>query len=256
MTVLPPGESVPVDFITPRHLAGGGDPAWITVPLHRACGWRQESTPLRPRVRLSGPGNTARLWLDPLPDGPWWTLTHAAGKDRPGWWAGFGARTPVELIAAVTDALTDPAPADDAPSDAYAPLRQAGWTPYGQHGLVSPDETVSINSLGPREEAWGCFVTAELTCQTVWQAHFSRHTPERLLGAFTAALTDPDPVARTDDLHSLPHTPGVITRETTTILAADVAAALEDRVRSLATRHTPHPSRPQPQVPLRKRRIR
>ncbi|MCT7351622.1 hypothetical protein N4P33_05485 [Streptomyces sp. 15-116A] len=49
----PTPETVEVDFITPRHLAGGGDPAWIPVPLHRACGWSHGNDPLMPRVLLS-----------------------------------------------------------------------------------------------------------------------------------------------------------------------------------------------------------
>ncbi|MFF2508692.1 hypothetical protein ACFVTY_35805 [Streptomyces sp. NPDC058067] len=32
-------ESVEQAFVTPRYLAGGGDPDWVIVPLHRACGW-------------------------------------------------------------------------------------------------------------------------------------------------------------------------------------------------------------------------
>ncbi|WP_324611542.1 hypothetical protein [Streptomyces sp. NRRL S-1521] len=43
MTTSP--NTIEVDFITPRHLAGGGDPAWITVPLHRACGWSHSHAP-------------------------------------------------------------------------------------------------------------------------------------------------------------------------------------------------------------------
>jgi hypothetical protein len=31
-------------LITPRHLAGGGDPGWITVPLHPAAGWSYGTT--------------------------------------------------------------------------------------------------------------------------------------------------------------------------------------------------------------------
>ena len=29
---------IEVALVAPRYLAGPGDPAWITVPLHRACG--------------------------------------------------------------------------------------------------------------------------------------------------------------------------------------------------------------------------
>ena len=39
MSMPPTPSTVEVNFITPRHLAGGGDLTWITVPLHRACGW-------------------------------------------------------------------------------------------------------------------------------------------------------------------------------------------------------------------------
>lgn len=41
----PTPETVEVDFIAPRHLAGGGDPAWITVPLHRAAAGATATTP-------------------------------------------------------------------------------------------------------------------------------------------------------------------------------------------------------------------
>src|SRR5690606_22322391 len=47
--------NVDIDYVAPRHLAGGGDPAWITVPLHRACGWSYGHDPLMPRVLLSSP---------------------------------------------------------------------------------------------------------------------------------------------------------------------------------------------------------
>ncbi|MDT9685029.1 DUF317 domain-containing protein [Streptomyces sp. TRM76323] len=117
-------------FVSPRHFAGPGDPQWVTVPLHRACGWSYGHDPLAPRVLLSGPGQKAllRLQPEPEPDRQWWTLRHAAAPDRPAWYASFGARTPVEIIAAVTDTLTDPAdPADPAAdTDPYGPLLEAG----------------------------------------------------------------------------------------------------------------------------------
>jgi Domain of unknown function (DUF317) len=113
----PKPETVEVDFIAPRHLAGGGDPAWVTVPLHRACGWSHGNDPLMPRVLLSSPDQKALLRLEPDPDRHWWTLRHAAVPDQPAWYVSFGARTPVELIAAVTDALTTSSPAPGIPSD-------------------------------------------------------------------------------------------------------------------------------------------
>ncbi|WP_329407342.1 hypothetical protein [Streptomyces sp. NBC_00704] len=67
MTRAPTPETVEVDFITPRRLAGG-DPTWITVPLHPACGWSHGNDPLVPRVLLSTPDQKALLRLEPDPD--------------------------------------------------------------------------------------------------------------------------------------------------------------------------------------------
>ncbi|AZS87185.1 DUF317 domain-containing protein [Streptomyces griseoviridis] len=240
---MPSLENVEVDFITPRHLAGGGDPAWITVPLHRACGWSHGDDPLMPRVLLSSPDQKALLRLEPDPDDQWWTLQYAA---EPAWYASFGARTPVELIAAFTDAFTDPAPAADAPCDPYGALRQVGWTPDGDNGLASPDKTVHVERLGTPADPGAWFVTVTLgTHQKVWQARFGAHTPPYLVAAFTAALADPTPIHRIDSGRSLPTLdPDVVTRQFVEIPVVYVAGALEGRVRSLAARHTGAPPVP------------
>ncbi|KUO04619.1 DUF317 domain-containing protein [Streptomyces caeruleatus] len=257
----PTSETVEVDFISPRHLAGGGDPAWITVPLHRACGWRHGNDTLMPRVLLSSPDQTAHLHLEPNPDGQRWTLNHAPEADRPAWYASFGARTPVELIAAVTDALTDPAPAANASCDPYEPLQQIGWSPAAtDNGLVSPDGTAYVQRLGSAEEPGAWFITATLgPDRPVWQARLGEHTPARLIAAFTAALADPAPVARTDSVHRLPtRDPNVVTRRTTDVLAVHVAAELKERVHTLSARRTapPAPPMPSPQPPARNGRSR
>ncbi|MFE9725943.1 DUF317 domain-containing protein [Streptomyces sp. NPDC005794] len=254
-------ETVEVDFITPRHLAGGGDPAWITVPLHRACGWSHGHDPLMPRVLLSSPDQKALLRLEPDPAGQWWTLSHAAEPDKPAWYASFGARTPVELIGAVTDALTDPAPPADALSDPYMPLRQIGWsTASTDNGLASPDNTAFVSRLGSVEDPGAWFVTAALAQnRPVWQARFGEHTPARLVTAFTAALADPKPVHRIDSGRSIPtRDPNIVTRQTTDVRADLLAGALEERVRSLAARQATPPTSPAPsrQPPANKRRSR
>lgn len=247
----PTPETVEVDLITPRHLAGGGDPAWITVPLHRACGWSHGNDPLMPRVLLSSPDQKALLRLEPDPDGQWWTLHHAPEPGRPAWYASFGARTPVELIAAVTDNLTAPASAASASSDPYEPLRHIGWSPYGDDGLVSPDKAAYVEHLGTPGDPGAWFVTVTLGLhQKVWQARFGEHTPTRLVTAFTAALADPAPAARTDSMHSLPtHDPNVVTRRTTDVPAVLVAGALEERIHTLAARRTLPPTKPTPATP-------
>ncbi|MEU8935991.1 DUF317 domain-containing protein [Streptomyces sp. NPDC048409] len=241
--------TVEVDFITPRHLAGGGDPAWITVPLHRACGWSHGDDPLMPRVLLSSPDQKALLRLEPGPDDQWWALHHAAEPHRPAWHASFGARTPVELIAAVTDTLTDPAPAADVPCDPYEALRQAGWTRYFDDGLVSPDSTAYVERPGtPADpEAWFFTVTLGTRRKKVWQARLGAHTPPHLVAAFTAALADPKPLLRTGSGRSLPSLdPNIVTRKTTDVLAVLLAGALEDRVQSLAARRPTPPAVPTP----------
>lgn len=233
-------ETVEVEFISPRHLAGGGDPAWITVPLHRACGWSHGHDPLMPRVILSSPDQKALLRLEPDPDGQWWTLHQARTSDRPAWYASFGARTPVEIIAAFTDALTDPTPAADAPGDPYGALRQAGWSRYFDDGLVSPDKKAYVERPGTPADPGAWFVTVTLGMhQKVWQARFGAHTPPHLLAAFTTALADPSPVPRTDSPRSIPtRDPNLVTRSHREVPVVQIASALEERVQALAARRT------------------
>ena len=242
-------ETVEVEFIAPRHLAGAGDPAWITVPLHRACGWSYGHDPLMPRVLLSSPDQKTLLRLEPDPDGQWWTLQHAPGPDRPAWYASFGARTPVEIIAAFTDALTNPATTATRSANPYEPLRQTAWSPAaGENGLVSPDGTAYVQRSGSAHEAGAWFVTATLgPDRPLWQARFGEHTPPHLITAFTAALTDPNPVPRTDSPRSLPtRNPGLVTRTHRDVPAVQVASALEERVHSLTTRRAGPPAGPSP----------
>ncbi|MFF4978509.1 DUF317 domain-containing protein [Streptomyces sp. NPDC001046] len=98
-------------------------------------------------------------------------------------------------------------------------------------------------------EAW--FVTVTLGMhQKVWQARFGAHTPPYLDAAFTAALGDPKPVHRTDSGRSLPTLdPNVVIRRTTDVLAVYLAGALEERVHSLAARHTTTPTASIPSRP-------
>lgn len=244
-------ETVEVEFISLRHLAGGGDPAWITVPLHRACGWSHGDDPLMPRVILSSPDQKALLRLEPDPDGQWWTFHHAPTPDRPAWYASFGARTPVEIIAAFTDTLTAPVTMSDPWADPYDPLRQTGWSPAtGADGLASPDETAYVQRLGVDEPGpW--FVTTTLgQHRPVWQARFGEHTPPYLIAAFTAALVDPSPVPRTGSLPA--RAPDLVTRSHREVPAVQVASALEERVQALAARRAgpaTSPSALRPPIP-------
>ncbi|MFF7647378.1 DUF317 domain-containing protein [Streptomyces canus] len=134
--------------------------------------------------------------------------------DHTAWSASFGARTPVELIAAVTDALIDPAPTANAPSDPYEPLHQRGWLPApGANALVSPDVTADVQHSGTAQDPGAWFITATHgPNQPIWQARFGVRPPPHLIAAFTAAPTDPKPAPRTNRWSSLPtHDPDVST---------------------------------------------
>ncbi|WP_330347818.1 DUF317 domain-containing protein [Streptomyces sp. NBC_00582] len=85
----------------------------------------------------------------------------------------------------------------------------------------------------------------------VWQARFGEHTPGHLITAFTHALADTSPLVRQGKALSLPaYGTKLITRTQRELPAAQVALALEDRVRALAARHTAPPlSAPAPRRP-------
>ncbi|MFI7102733.1 DUF317 domain-containing protein [Streptomyces sp. NPDC050161] len=250
----PDNDSIQQVLVTPRHLAGGGDPAWVTVPLHRACGWSHGHDPLMPRVILSSPDQKAVLRLDPTPDGPWWVLQHAPVGGQRAWSASFGARTPVEIIAAVTDALTDPAPATAPAPDPYEPLRQAGWGEgRDDGGLASPDGIAHVEHfVHGATDCW--FVKAAISEDPegqIWRAYFSGETPPHLVAAFTRALSDQTPLSR--DPHPLrvsAYGRRNIQLSYRQLPPDEVAFALERRVKALADRSSrPAPAPRSPNVP-------
>ncbi|WP_306510891.1 MULTISPECIES: DUF317 domain-containing protein [Streptomyces] len=238
-------DTVEQAFITPRHLAGGGDPGWITVPLHRASGWSYGHDPLMPRVLLTSPDQLTQLRLDPAPDEPdWWTIRHARSADHPGWAATFQNRTPVEIIAAFTDALTDPSGPPTTAPDPFAPLRGAGWvTPHHLGGLASPDGVARVEQLGtPGSDLWH-IETGVFQDPTIWRAVFTGTTPPHLITAVTQSLADQTPITRDPQ-----RVPGWSRNRMTVHLhhvpAPDIAFALERRVSALAARHRPATAAP------------
>ncbi|MFJ9033611.1 DUF317 domain-containing protein [Streptomyces sp. NPDC102274] len=244
--------NIDVALVAPRYLAGGGDPAWITVPLHRACGWSHGHDPLIPRVILSSPDQKALLRLDPHPSEPWWILRHAPVGEQRAWSVSFDARTPVEIIAGLTDTLTAPKAGPTPTPDPYEPLRQAGWQDTHNHdGLTSPDGISHVEHVNNgASNSW--FVNTTVSGDPeglIWQAYFSRDTPAHLIAGFTRALADQTPLPRDPHrlripAHSRRHTHVTRTQRP----AIDVAFPLENRVKTLADR-TPHPPAPAPRPP-------
>ncbi|MFD4119038.1 DUF317 domain-containing protein [Streptomyces niveus] len=229
-------------LVAPRYLAGAGDPGWVTVPLHRAAGWSYGHDPLMPRVILTSPDQLTQLRIDPDPDDPWWTIRHARNADKPAWTATFDARTPVEIIAAFTDALTDPSPPADTGADPYAPLREAKWdTPHHLYGLASPDGIALVEHLGSTDGDLWLIETAVTQGPTIWRAYVTGSTPAHLITAVTRSLADQTPVARDPS-----RIPGFardrMSVSTRRVPAADLASALERRISTLAARHTAPPA--------------
>ncbi|MEV5878082.1 DUF317 domain-containing protein [Streptomyces sp. NPDC052101] len=233
---------IEVALVAPCYLAGPGDPAWITVPLHRACGWTTTEEPLTRRVVRTSPDRQAELRVDPTPDDQWWHLHHAADADHPAWYASFGARTPVELIAAVLDALTDPVTPQATACDPLEPVRQAGWA-WSPGARISPDGIAEIEHFTDHgSNSW--FITAALSDDpenSLWQACFGGNTPDYLITAFTRTLADPSPLIR-DPLSLPPRARRHTHLRTEQLPAGTVAFALEHRTAALAQRRAPSPA--------------
>ncbi|MFE0135993.1 DUF317 domain-containing protein [Streptomyces sp. NPDC059037] len=242
---------IDVVLVTPRYLAGLGDPAWVTVPLHRACDWSTAEDPLMPRVILTSPDQRAQLRLEPTPDlaKPWWSLRHASNGDQRAWSVTFDAATPVEIIAAVTDALTDPSGPPPAAGDPYEPLRAAGWhAPRHHGGLLSPEGMAAPDSLARvdrtthegRTTSW-IVETSVHQLPAVWRAYLDGNTPPHLVSALFRALADETPLVR--EPHRVPNLACTQGRTSTRQVSAEaVAFALEHRTAALAQRRAPSPS--------------
>ncbi|WP_282695208.1 DUF317 domain-containing protein [Streptomyces sp. CC208A] len=242
-------------LISPRYLASPGDPAWVTAALHAGAGWSHGHDPLMPRVVLTSPDQKSMLRLEPRLNEPWWRLSHRDGRTGSVWSAAFDGGTPVELIAAVTDALTDPGYDARAITAPYQPLWQAGWDSIHNGAFRSPDGRVR----GERHSVSGSSnwrITASVDeDDPVWHAWFAGATPRVLVAAFMRALSDPEPVLRTRE-----QTVGLSRRRITLHWqeqpAERVARALPERIEHLAARRaiTPAPPAPPPASPPAPRR--
>ncbi|MEU8543216.1 DUF317 domain-containing protein [Streptomyces sp. NPDC048717] len=230
-------------LISPRYLAGPGDAAWVTFPLHEASGWSHGHEPLLPRVFLASPDQKTLLRLEPRPGDQWWRITHDSGTPATSWYASFGARTPVELIAAVTDTLTDPSFNERAVYDPTQPLRKAGWETASSGEFRSPDGIVKGERLNFSGSASWFITAARGQDDVVWQARFDGSTPPAIVTAFTQALADSEPLRRSPE-----QTTGLSRRRVSLRWqqwpAASVALVLPERIGHLAARRTTPPPPP------------
>ncbi|MFF9785112.1 DUF317 domain-containing protein [Streptomyces nigrescens] len=191
-------------YAAPRHLAGGGDPRYVTAPLI-ALGWTHTAVDGVPELRLRSPDRRTELALTPDPDKPWWTIYAPAINPPAGqlaWHATFGGRTPAEALAGLTDALVAAAPIA-APSP-WAPLRVAGWKVSEDRHVTatSPDGTATVQLYrAGAYQHWRITTEHDVVGNRheVWSAHLSGSTPAHLIAGFTAGLADASPVLRAPD---------------------------------------------------------
>ncbi|WP_329074951.1 DUF317 domain-containing protein [Streptomyces niveus] len=190
-----PGERPEQHYlVAPRHLAGGGDLRHVSEYL-RASGWRDRSKTGGPLV-FDSPDRTVRVGYDPFVQPGGWTISGKRTPSQDAWYATFGPRVPVEIVAGFTDALTE-SHAAHAPN-VWQPLHWQGWS--GERvphvGMSSPDGTafLQFHQSGPGQAMWWARAATEYG--TAWHATFTPTTPMHLITAFTTALAHPDPVMR------------------------------------------------------------
>ncbi|MFG2979381.1 DUF317 domain-containing protein [Streptomyces sp. NPDC048331] len=191
--------------ITPRYLADAGDPRHVTHAL-RSGGWSVDSDPLHPSVRMTSPDRAFRLDLTPTPSGytRWWRIDTNHGPGR--WSASFNGDTPVEIVAALTDALIRPEPEEPLPAVVDI-LTGRGWehssSETGSQKFASPDGIVQMELyISPVVGVMGWNVEAarhhgEHGPQgRLWRALLDEATPAHLLAAVAEAICSPAPVLR------------------------------------------------------------
>ncbi|MEU0097160.1 DUF317 domain-containing protein [Streptomyces sp. NPDC006267] len=192
-----------LDEVSPRHLAGGGDPRHLTEHL-LASGWNNHSVPGFPHVLLESPDHRLHLTLEPQPDAhsAWWRIHPAENRM---WSAQFGGHTPVEMIAGFTDALDSPAPHPETDTDLWHLPASRGWSRLAgrEQAALSPDETALLSQVSAISETprwrWTVQVSVPLSDgqhRWIWNASIDETAPAAALAGFVTALTEPGPLLR------------------------------------------------------------
>ncbi|WP_240634240.1 MULTISPECIES: DUF317 domain-containing protein [Streptomyces] len=192
-----------LDEVTPRHLAGGGDPRHVTEYL-LASGWSNHSVPGYPHVLLDSPDHRLHLTLEPEADEFMASWRIHPAEDR-AWSAQFGGNTPVEIIAGFTDALNSAGPRPQEAdlwrlaADRGRAMQLAG----SERAALSPDETACLARVSSLAETpiWRWTVQVSVPRSDgrhrwIWNASIDEAAPPAALTGFVAALTDPAPLLR------------------------------------------------------------
>ncbi|MFD9409407.1 DUF317 domain-containing protein [Streptomyces sp. NPDC059989] len=199
--------------VSPRHMAGLGDPRHITHSL-RAAGWKHDGDRGLPQV-LTSPDHSLGLVLDPLSPHQAWSVGSAL-MFVPGYWhAGFTRNAPVEIIAGLTDSLIRPAPAH-APTDVWETLAAAGWNvsdgPRWREASA-PGQGLKIKQVGSDnrddDHFWWRIQAVEQSyrgsVETVWSAALDQTTPPHIMAGLIQELVNPAALLRGSHDHGAHH---------------------------------------------------
>ncbi|MEU9734475.1 DUF317 domain-containing protein [Streptomyces sp. NPDC048002] len=222
-----PGEQPEQHYlIEPRALAGGGDIRHVSEYL-RASGWRDRSKKDGP-LALESPDRTVRISYDPYVQPGGWAIRGAARGHQAEWWATLGRQTPVEIVAGLTDALTQP-PSAHAPN-VWAPLKEQRWQLQSEGRHYTATSRDGSAWLHFRQDAHGnalWWSGAGDPHGSGWNAQFAPTTSMHLVAAFSAALASPEPVMRPRG--RVPHTAKIRTTSVS-VLPSQLSAWQQARI--------------------------
>ncbi|MGX1853855.1 DUF317 domain-containing protein [Streptomyces sp. NPDC055299] len=184
-------------MVSPRYMAGAGDRvADVIGPLIHLFGWKHQHDAATGHVAVDSPDASLFIDFAPLhPRGQWLTVAH----HEPYWEATFSRQTPLEAVAAVTQALpqllgdarhADRIPITDMPLDQLAELND--WSAE-DGALTSPDLYCRLQHTPGQEIAWQ---VEHVYFEGAPLATFTQDTPECLVRNFFAHLTAPMAVER------------------------------------------------------------
>ncbi|NEB01992.1 DUF317 domain-containing protein [Streptomyces sp. SID13726] len=184
-------------MVSPRYMAGAGDRiADVIGPLIHLFGWHPQHDTATGHVRIDSPDGSVFCDFDPLhPLGRWWTIAH----HEPYWEVQFSQPTPMEAIAAVTQALpqllgddrhAERIPITDMPLDSLAALND--WS-VEDGVLSSPDWYCRLLHTPDEDITWRA---EHVFYEDEPLATFTRDAPEGLVRNFFAHLAAPAAVER------------------------------------------------------------
>ncbi|WP_413100252.1 DUF317 domain-containing protein [Streptomyces sp. Inha503] len=199
MTHFQPQDRV---LVSPRHLAGAGIDRLADAigPLIHLFGWQNEHDRATGRITVSSPDGSVFVNFNSChAQGQWWSISH----HEPFWEAEFTRQTPIEAIAAVTQALpqligdhrhADQIPLTTSPLAHIADLNH--WRADGGT-FTSPDGHCLLQHTPGNETPWRFQHHVYDSFGTHWHASFTQDTPEQLLAQFFTHLATTAPVERT-----------------------------------------------------------